>query len=85
MIRIPHRHAARLLAFFTSLIMSFIMSMVITFLNLGWVEHFISLWMHAWLSSFLVAFPTILLVLPIARNLVRIVTEAPSTDGQSPS
>jgi len=77
---IPHRHAGRLLAFFTSLIMSFIMSMVITFINLGWVDGFLQLWMHAWLTSFLVAFPTILLVLPIARNLVEMVTARPPAD-----
>jgi hypothetical protein len=35
MIRVPDRYASKLQAFFTSLIMSFVMSMVITFLNLG--------------------------------------------------
>lgn len=70
MIKLPAQHAPKLLAFFTSLIMSFIMSMVITFLNLGWVDDFLVRWMNAWASSFLIAFPTILLVLPIARNIV---------------
>ena len=79
MIRLPHRYAAKLLAFFTSLIMSFIMSIVITFLNLGWVDDFLARWMHAWLSSFLIAFPTILLVLPIARNLVNLLTVPPTS------
>jgi hypothetical protein len=51
------------------------MSMVITFLNLGWVEDFLSRWMEAWLSAFLVAFPVILLVLPIARSIVAQLTE----------
>jgi MFS family permease len=83
MIRFPHRHAPRLLAFFTSLIMSFIMSMVITVLNLGWVEEFLERWMHAWASAFLIAFPTILLVLPIARALVtRLTHPAPTTRPQ---
>lgn len=70
MIRLPHHHGPRLLAFFTSLIMSFIMSMVITWLNLGMVGDFFSRWMHAWGSSFIIAFPTILLVLPVARGIV---------------
>lgn len=77
MIRLPHRYAPKLLAFFTSLIMSFVMSMVITFLNLGWVEDFLPRWMHAWATSFLIAFPTILLVLPIARHLVARITAPP--------
>jgi hypothetical protein len=33
--------------------------------------------MHAWLSSFLIAFPTILLVLPIARKLVNLLITPP--------
>lgn len=65
----PH-HGPRLLAFFTSLIMSFIMSLVITWLNLGPVSDFFIRWMHAWGSSFVIAFPTILLVLPLARGIV---------------
>ncbi len=72
--RIPRRYAPKLLAFFTSLIMSFIMSMVITFLNLGLVDNFLLLWMRAWLSAFLIGFPTILLVLPIARHIVELIT-----------
>lgn len=74
MIRLPHRYAPKLLAFFTSLIMSFLMSMVITFLNLGWVEDFLARWMYAWVTSFLIAFPIILLVLPIARSIVARIT-----------
>jgi len=80
MIRLPHHYAPKLLAFFTSLIMSFIMSMVITFLNLGRVENFIERWMHAWGSAFLIAFPTILLVLPIARGIVIRLTHPPASD-----
>ncbi|MCW8841305.1 MAG: DUF2798 domain-containing protein [Gammaproteobacteria bacterium] len=78
MIRLPHRYAPKLLAFFTSLIMSFLMSMVITFLNLGWVEDFLARWMYAWATSFLIAFPIILLVLPIARSIVARITAPPS-------
>ena len=64
------RHAYLLQAFFTSLLMSLIMSGVITLLNLGWVENFLWRWLLAWLSAFIVAFPAILLVLPITRRIV---------------
>jgi len=77
MIRFSHHHGPRLLAFFTSLFMSFIMSMVITWLNLGMVEDFFSRWMHAWGSSFVIAFPTILMVLPIARGIVARLVHTP--------
>lgn len=75
--KIPHVYAPKLLAFFTSLIMSFLMSMVITYLNLGWVEDFLSRWMHAWFTAFLVAFPIILLVLPVSRGIVARLTTPP--------
>lgn len=77
MIKIPYRYAGKLQAFFTSLIMSFLMSMVITFLNLGWVDNFLAQWMRAWGSAFLIAFPVTLLVLPIARHLVARLTAPP--------
>ena len=50
-------------------IMSFIMSGAISLINLGFVEHFTQLWIHAWLVAYAIAFPTILLVFPFARKL----------------
>jgi hypothetical protein len=38
-------------------------------MNLGFVEHFTDIWMHAWGLSFVVAFPTFLLIVPHARML----------------
>jgi len=56
-------------AFLLSGFMSFIMSAVITYINLGFVEAFIAIWFHAWLVAYAIAFPTILLVFPFARKL----------------
>ncbi|MFT7861083.1 MAG: DUF2798 domain-containing protein [Sulfurimonas sp.] len=49
--------------------MSFIMSGAISFINLGLVEHFFMIWIHAWLVAYAIAFPTILVVFPFARKL----------------
>lgn len=49
--------------------MSFIMSGAITLINLGLVDHFVNIWIHAWLVAYAIAFPTILLVFPFARKL----------------
>jgi len=49
--------------------MSFIMSGAITFINLGIVNHFLTIWIHAWLVSYAIAFPTILIVFPFARKI----------------
>ena len=54
------------------LILSGIMSCAISgfnlFLKLGWIDGFFSIWMHAWSLSWMIAFPLILVVLPLVRN-----------------
>ncbi len=72
------RHAPILLAFFTSLLMSFLMSMVITFVNIGLQPDFFARWMSAFALAFPVAFPSILLVLPLARKVVMRLVGPPS-------
>ena len=49
--------------------MSFIMSGAITFINLGLVNQFLTIWIHAWLVAYAIAFPTILIVFPFARKI----------------
>jgi hypothetical protein len=39
-------------------------------LNKGWSDQFISLWLHAWSLSWLMAFPLILVVLPLVRKFL---------------
>ena len=68
--KFDQRHAPVLLAFFTSLFMSCLMSMVITFINIGARPDFIERWLKAFGLAFSIAFPAILLVLPVAGKLV---------------
>lgn len=49
--------------------MSLIMSGAISFINLGFVNDFFIIWFHAWLIAYAIAFPSVLLVFPIARKL----------------
>jgi len=67
---IPKRFELPVFAFFMSTLMSCLMSGVITFLNLGMVEGFFTLWMSAFAKAFLVAYPSILLVVPVVRRIV---------------
>jgi len=65
-----------------SLLMSGVMSLVITLLNLGLSPWVILPWLRAWAFSFVIAFPTILLVSPAVHLLVGfIVVDEESTDG----
>lgn len=56
-------------AFFMALIMSCLMSFVITLFNIGLNDQIIHLWLKAWIFAFIVAFPAITLVAPIAHKL----------------
>jgi hypothetical protein len=67
MVSIKYLHQVQ--ALLLSGFMSFIMSGAITFINLGYVEGFAGIWLHAWMVAYVIAFPSILLVFPIARKL----------------
>ncbi|MCI5077488.1 DUF2798 domain-containing protein [Oricola sp.] len=51
-------------------LMSGIVSGVATALALGLVPDFAFLWFKAWLSSWALAFPSVLVVAPIVRNIL---------------
>lgn len=51
--------------------MSFFMSGVITLINMGLVDGFIKMWLEAFIKAFLVAYPTIMLVVPQVRRIVK--------------
>lgn len=57
-------------ALLMSLLMSCIMSFVISVFNVGLVHNIAAIWLKAWLFAFLIAFPTIMLVVPVVRYLV---------------
>ena len=50
--------------------MSLLVSGIATFRNAGLVDSFLALWMGAWLPSWLIAFPVVLVVAPAARRIV---------------
>lgn len=53
-----------------SLMMSFIVSGISTFRSVGLEDGLLVLWMENWFASFLVAFPAVLVVAPLARKIV---------------
>lgn len=67
---IPARFAPVVFGLILSGLMSLIVSGIATFRAAGPQEGFFDLWMGAWVSSWLVAFPTVLVVAPLARRLV---------------
>lgn len=70
--RLPARWASLVMPLILSLCMSFIVSGIATLRAVGPVDHFLALWMSAWGVSWIAAFPTLLLVLPVVRKLVNL-------------
>jgi len=67
---IPAKYAQIAFGFFLSMIMSFIISGVSTATAAWGQPGFAGTWAQAWLSSWAVAFPAVLIVAPIARRIV---------------
>ena len=76
--RLPARYATVVLPFFLSLVMTCVISGVSTLLALGPSQEALRRWPEAWGFSWLVAFPTLLVVLPIVRRLVALLVVPPA-------
>ncbi|KUF10639.1 DUF2798 domain-containing protein [Pseudoponticoccus marisrubri] len=75
---IPPRFAPVAFAFLLSGIMSLLVSGVATFRAAGLAPDFPALWGGAWLSSWALAFPIVLVVAPAVRRLVERMTRKPA-------
>ena len=56
-----------LVAFFMTLALDTTMTFTMTTINIGWTEGFLQKFLNAWIIGFIVAFPTSLVVIPLAR------------------
>jgi hypothetical protein len=64
------KHLSWLMPLFLSGIMSGAISCFNMLLNKGWIEGFMNMWLHAWAMSWMIAFPLVLIVLPLVRNFL---------------
>ena len=72
---IPARFSPILFGFFVSMFMSALISGVATVSNIGFSSALPATWFQAWLPSWMIAFPAILIVAPIARRIVAWLTK----------
>ena len=49
--------------------MVFLMTFVVTLVNIGWSEHFVQTWMKAFGIAYLIGVPVIFFLAPVARKL----------------
>ena len=71
---IPRKYGPQLFSLILSGLMSLLVSGISTFRAIGLVSNFSNLWSSAWLTAWLFAFPTVLLVTPLARKAVQFLT-----------
>jgi len=76
--RLPARYAGVAMPFFLSVLMTFVVSGISTLKALGLTAEFLQTWPGAWALSWIVAFPTLLVVLPLVRRLVALVVAPPA-------
>ncbi|WP_424194291.1 DUF2798 domain-containing protein [Ampullimonas aquatilis] len=67
---IPARYANLLFGGILSLIMVSIVSASVLLINQGWTPDFFARWLKSFLSTWPIAFPTVLVVAPQVRRLV---------------
>jgi hypothetical protein len=75
--KLPARFAGVVLPFFLSIIMTCIISMVSTLRSAGLSPGVFQLWLGSWALSWVIAFPTLLLVLPLVRRATAAVVHLP--------
>lgn len=66
----PVKFAPVLFALLLSGMMSLIVSGIATYKHAGLTEAFGQLWINAWLPSWLIAFPVVMVIAPGARRIV---------------
>ena len=73
--KLPARYAGFVMPLLLSILMTCIVSLISTYKGMGWVPGFWQLWLGAWAVSWLVAFPTLLVALPLVRKLTAAVVD----------
>ncbi|MEQ6292178.1 DUF2798 domain-containing protein [Vogesella sp. GCM10023246] len=71
--KLPAQHASIVMPFFLSILMTCIVSLISTLRGVGWHAGVPHIWLGAWGISWLIAFPVLLLVLPLVRRLTLLV------------
>ncbi len=73
----PHsRFEPIIFSLFVSFMMTFVISGISTHSAISFSDHFTQSWMSAWGKSWIISFPIQLIVMPMARRLVSILSES---------
>ncbi len=75
--KLPARFAPIVMPFFLSLLMTCVVSLIATVRSVGFTPDAAALWPGNWALSWLVAFPVMLLVLPVVKRLTSALVDSP--------
>jgi hypothetical protein len=76
--KLPHHAIHIVMPLLLSIIMTFVITLISTLTGVGTASPaFHTTWMKSWGFSWIVAFPTIVFVLPLVRKLVGMLVEPP--------
>lgn len=75
--KLPARYAGLVMPLLLSVFMTCIVSFISTVNSIGMAEHLFQIWLGAWALSWAVAFPTLLLMLPLAKRLTALLVDTP--------
>lgn len=73
--KLPARHAGVVMPLLLSLLMTCVVSLISTLHSIGPVHGLLQVWLGAWGWSWLAAFPTLLVALPLVRAITRMLVE----------
>lgn len=73
--KLPVRYAGIVMPLILSVLMTCVVSLISTLRSIGWSPDFFEVWPGAWALSWLVAFPVLLLVLPVVRKLTAMIVQ----------
>ena len=71
---IPKRFAPYVFALLLAGVMTFVVSGVVTLINVGLPRDFAARWLGAWLTTWMIAYPVLLVVRPAVQRLVERIT-----------
>lgn len=66
-VRLPVRFAPFIMALQLSVVMTMVVSGVSTLRGIGLSEAFLHVWLASWFMSWIIAFPTLLILMPVVR------------------
>ena len=75
--KLPAKSMVVVMPFLLSMIMSCLVSFIATLRAVGFSDRLFGKWLQSWGLSWLVAFPVVLLVLPLVRRISTLIVEKP--------